>query len=112
MWDQNFFIFNTHPIADIIKRYNDVNFHFYADDTQLYISFDPRVPGEAEKALSVLTKCIDEVSGWMVQNMLCLNNDKTEFIIVANPRVLNCLSDIVVSKIAFRLPLAYLHTTH
>ena len=60
----------------------------------MYISFDPRVPGEAEKALSVLTKCIDEVSGWMVQNMLCLNNDKTEFIIVANPRVLNCLSDI------------------
>ena len=30
----------------------------------------------------------------MVQNMLCLNNDKTELIIVANPRVLNCLSDI------------------
>jgi hypothetical protein len=88
------FSFYTHPIADIIKRYNDVNFHCYAEDTQLYISFDPRVPGESEKALSVLTKCIDEVSGWMAQNMLCLNNDKTEFIIVANPRFLNSLSDI------------------
>ena len=88
------FSFYTHPIADIIKRYKHIKFHFYADDTQLYISFDPNKSGDADHALVMLSACIEDIKSWMSQNMLCLNSDKTEFFIAANPRALKSLCNI------------------
>ena len=41
-------VFTTYtiPIAAICKRHG-VKYHIYADDTQLYITFDPSIPGDA-----------------------------------------------------------------
>ena len=36
------YLLYTSPLADIIKRYN-LEYHFYADDTQLYVAFNGRV---------------------------------------------------------------------
>ena len=47
------FSYYTHPITDVIERYSDVKYHFYADDTQLYICVDPRKPGETDRAISI-----------------------------------------------------------
>ena len=44
------FSYYTHPITDIILNHSGVNFHFYADDTQLYVCVDPRIPGETDRA--------------------------------------------------------------
>ena len=51
----------TKPLTAIAKKHN-INIHLYADDTQLYIPFDPH---NSEEALSQLEACIDEKSGWM-----------------------------------------------
>ena len=32
------YLLYTSPLADIVKRYN-LEYHFYADDTQLYVAF-------------------------------------------------------------------------
>ena len=45
----------TIPIAAICKRHG-VKYHIYADDTQLYITFDPSIPGDREHALEKLKK--------------------------------------------------------
>ena len=87
------FSYYTHPITDVIKRYSDVKYHFYADDTQLYICVDPRKPGETDRAISILSNCISEIKNWMSNNMLLLNDDKTEFFVATNPRLMNILSD-------------------
>ena len=55
------FSYYTHPITGVIKRYSDVKYHFYADDTQLYICVDPRKPGETDRAISILSNCISEI---------------------------------------------------
>ncbi len=68
----------TTPIGDIIRRYN-IFFHCYADDIQLYAEFDPKISGDRECALDNLSKCILEINSSMVQNLLQLNQDKTEF---------------------------------
>jgi len=34
------FCFYTRPLEQVIKRHT-VSYHFYADDTQMYLSFDP-----------------------------------------------------------------------
>ena len=48
------------PLSDIIRRHN-VKFHIYADDIQMYYSFDPKSVDSLHNAISVLEKCISEV---------------------------------------------------
>lgn len=67
----------TKPVGSIIKAHN-IDYHIYADDTQLYIALKP---GKTENAVRQLELCIDDVRKWMETNYLKLNKDKTEFII-------------------------------
>ncbi len=90
------FSFYTHPVANIIKCYKNVMFHFYADDTQLYISFDPRNQCEVNDALSSLSNCILSIMKWMANNMLQLNETKTEFFIAASPCFMDLLSSVTL----------------
>ena len=74
-----FFTLYTADIGAIIRRHN-INYHIYAD-VQLYNSFDPKIPGDAVRAVFRLTSCINEISDWMTRNKLKLNHDKTEFFV-------------------------------
>ena len=82
----------THPVGDILRR-NNVSFHIYADDTQVYVAFDPRIDGECERALNKPV-CVRQIKSWMSQNKLQLNQEKTEFFIAASSRFISNLSGI------------------
>ena len=58
---------------------------------------DPRKPGETDRVISILSNCISEIKNWMSNNMFLLNDDKTEFFVAANPRLMNILSDISIT---------------
>ena len=66
----------------------------YADDTQLYVDFDPTVLGEKEKALNILTSCIDDIIVWMRRNKLKLNAEKNEFFVAASKNNLSHVQDV------------------
>ena len=72
------------PIANIIRKHN-LLFHIYADDSQIYISFDPKQPDGCISAINRIQLCISDISDWMKLNHLKLNMDKTEFIIFGSP---------------------------
>ncbi len=55
-----------------------INFHFYADDTQLYISTRP----DETSKLSKLMKCVTNFKDWITNNFLLLNSDKTEILLI------------------------------
>ena len=57
----------------------------YADDIQLYSSFDPTNCTSINLALSTLALCISHIQSWMSDNMLKLNNEKTEFLLQLHP---------------------------
>ena len=86
-------ILYTSPVGKIIHKHG-INFHFYADDTQMYISFNPKIPGACQSALTKLESCIIELSNWMTSYKLKLNHSKTEFFIAGTAQGLNKLPSI------------------
>ncbi|CAH3038420.1 unnamed protein product [Porites lobata] len=70
--------------------------HTYADDTQLYISFNPVDKTSEADAVIAIENCIRDVRAWMRDDKLMLNDDKTEFLIIGSERQ---LSKVSVDKI-------------
>ena len=74
------FTLDTAPIQRVIRKHA-VKHHKYADDIQLYVEYDPTVPGARDEAIRRLKACIKEIRIWMSIRMLKLNDDKTDMVI-------------------------------
>ena len=72
-----FFPFTYAPLSEIIKSHN-LHYHFYADNIQIYIDFDP---SDSDFIQTRLETCLHDIHSWLSNNMLMLNENKTEFII-------------------------------
>ena len=81
------FILYIKAIQEIAAKYG-LNVQFYADDSQLYISFSPINPSDLVDVKNRINKCLAEVKMWMVNNFMKLNEDKTELLVMGKPRVL------------------------
>lgn len=66
------------------SKASNLNYHMYADDTQLYMSV---VPSRIKILLTNMERCIEDVRNWMIQNKLKLNEEKTE-VLFYNPKSL------------------------
>ena len=54
-----------------------MNFHFYADDCQVYFSFD----SVSSATITRIEACLQDITTWMSLNKLTkLNGDKTELL--------------------------------
>ena len=62
-------------------RHLNVSFHFYANDTQFYVSFKSSILGNSSRARSTLEPSARDIDKWMLCNKLKLNGDKTEMLI-------------------------------
>ncbi len=63
------------PLGSIFLKYG-VSFHLYADDTQLYLPFKHN----DSISIDVLLACLKEAKLWLTQNLLALNENKTEIV--------------------------------
>ena len=75
----------TASLASLLDSHH-VQYHFYADDTSIYVSFNP---GDVDTAFTQMKRCIDDVRFWMAAKKLKMNDSKSNFIIVASKSVLN-----------------------
>ena len=77
------YLLYTSPIADIIK-FHKLQYHLYADDTQLYISFRTDCSYDLSLAKRRVECCVNDIDCWMVNNGLKLNQDKTELVLISS----------------------------
>ena len=73
-----FCLFTT-PIYDIFHRHG-VNAHFYADDTQFWVSFNHKDAKAEAEARFKINQVFGEISRWMTSHHLKLNASKTVFL--------------------------------
>ena len=53
--------------------------HFYAGDTQLYVSFKPGEVNAQDEAIRAMEDCIKDIRNWLIESRLLLNDDKLNF---------------------------------
>ncbi len=68
-------------LGSVIQKHG-FSYHCYADDTQLYFSFQPDDPTVTAR----IAACLSDISSWMMDHHLQLNLAKTELLVFsANP---------------------------
>ena len=75
-------------------RHRQLDVHFYADDTQLYVSFMNCDCEERIAAVTRLNYCIRDIRMWLTKNMLKLHDEKTEVILFTSKHGLKSLFNI------------------
>ena len=73
------------PLGNIIRNHS-INFHCYADDTQLYLSIKP----DEINQLSKLQTCLKDIKSWM--SFLMLNSEKTEILVLGPKNLRDSMS--------------------
>ena len=92
-----FTLFTT-PLGDIC-RWCDQDFHLYADDTQLYVSFIASCEESKESCMFKMNSCVAEISSWMSMNLLKLNEDKLEIMFITTHQQLGKFLPQIVSSV-------------
>ena len=90
------YIMYTKPVGAICRNHG-LKHHFYADDSQLYLSFKPADRVSQDEALHRVEACLNDIVSWMHGNMWNLNADKTEVILFTSKRNATLVSDISVN---------------
>ena len=75
------FIIHSHKLFKVIgDQLSEA--HCYADDTQLYLSLNPRSGASQTVASNAVECCIEKTRKWMIRDKLMINDSKTEFILI------------------------------
>ena len=65
------------PLGSILRQHG-IQFHCYADDTQIYI---PLTRNDHQHQLTQLESCLHDITHWLSDNFLKLNPSKTELLV-------------------------------
>ncbi len=85
----------TAPLGDLLRKH-DCQYHFYADDSQIYLAFTPDFLGEQVRNFNMIEDCVRDIRIWMCQNKLKMNDSKTVFMVIGNePQVDKLVLDTV-----------------
>lgn len=87
-----------------ILHHHSFKFHFYADDTQLYIHSQCNAPFPT----NYISACIEDINAWMTSNFLKLN---TDLLLVGSPQITSrfCVDNVNIAGVLVRPPTTVKH---
>ena len=92
------------PISKIFHKHG-ISYYCYADDIQLYLSFQPTL-SSLTSVVAKLETCLQDLKTWLVSNGLKLNDDKSEFLLLGSKFFYaskNChVTSILVALVSLR----------
>jgi hypothetical protein len=74
------FVLYTASLGRLLRSYG-VNYHLYADDSSLYVTFDP---DNLKDAFDVVENCLTAVNKHMTELRLKMNNGKTDVLLISS----------------------------
>jgi len=77
------YLLYTSPIADIINAHG-LSYHLYADETQLYITFNSTSSNDIQQVKLRVECCVRDIDEWMIRDYLKLNQDKTDLVVISS----------------------------
>ena len=75
--------FYTSPLSTLIGKHKGIKFHFYANNSQLYVHLSHM---NASAAFDKLNRYLQDVKEWMSASKLKLNPDKNEFMLFGSKK--------------------------
>ncbi len=79
------------PLGRIFKKHG-ISYHLYADDTRIYLPLRPT----CNVSCVTLRRCLDEVKDWLADNLVQLNERKTEMFMIFGRTVLNKAESVIL----------------
>ena len=73
----------TSELFDVISRQLPTA-HSYADDTGIYLAFNPNDDSDQDAAISAMEACLCDVRSWMINDKLMISDSKTEFMLIGS----------------------------
>ena len=90
------FILYTKHLEHIAQNHN-LNIKLYADDSQLYISFNP-TEDNYSMFCDKINKCMADIKSWVEMKFLMLNEGKTKLILLSKPSVV--MSESIILSVS------------
>ena len=78
----------------ILLRQLGLSFHFFADDTQIYLVVSPN---SLNDQVAMLKRAYSVINNFMAHNFLKLNSDKSELIFVGKPHIVTQCKNLISS---------------
>ena len=85
------YLLYTSPPGDAIRRH-DMNFHFNADESQVYFFFY----SVSSVTVSRIKACLQDITAWISLNKLKLNNEKTELLVFGSQSTLSAVDGSII----------------
>ena len=93
--DPILFILYTTDLKRIAHSFG-LTIQLYADDGQLYISFNILDAKDTSEKIKLIEACLKEIKQWMIHHFMKLNEDKTEFILFGKNKYLKECDNITI----------------